>query len=36
MEDVKWLIKKWGILLAVLSIVVIVCSMYLGHNGKRQ
>lgn len=35
MEDVKWLIKKWGILLAVLSIVVIVCSMYLGHNGKK-
>lgn len=36
MEDVKWLIRKWGVLFLVLVLAIIVGSMFIGRKEKKE
>ncbi|MCM1499632.1 MAG: DUF6070 family protein [Clostridium sp.] len=36
MEDVKWLLKKWGVIFGALFIVIIAASLIVGHWNRKN
>ena len=36
MEDVKWLLKKYGLLIVLMVIIVVICSIIFGKRGSEK
>lgn len=36
MEDVKWLLKKYGFLIVLMVVIVVICSIIFGKRGSEK